>query len=58
MNADLKNIVESATGFVLGLFVVEAILKPAIRYYSKKVFAKVDEKLPWLPDFLSKTEDG
>jgi hypothetical protein len=57
MSADVRNILESAAGYTIGIFFIEALVKPAVRFYGRKIFAWLDLKVKWIPDFLSK-KDG
>ena len=53
-NTDLSFMFDAAVGGFVGIMVVETVVKPIAIVIGKFLLKKIDDKVKWLPDFLSK----
>lgn len=53
---DLRQILDSLMGYLVGMAFVETILKPWIVRLSKMALKNVDEKIDVVPDWLWESE--
>jgi len=56
---DLHNIFDSLVGFLIGMTLIEVVVKPILVRTGKAALERVDDHVSWVPDWLyeEKTTD-
>ena len=54
--ADLQQIFDSTVGFIVGMTIVEVLVKPTAIWVGKHLLRKADEKVDVIPDWLYKDD--
>ena len=44
-------------GYLVGMALVEVIVKPTIVRFSKKALSSLDDRVSWVPDYLHEEEE-
>ncbi len=44
-------------GYLVGMALVEVIVKPTIVRFSKKALSSLDDRVSWVPDYLHGEEE-
>ena len=54
--SDLNMMFDAFVGYLVGMALVEVIVKPTVVRFSKKGLAWLDGLFSWVPDFLHEEE--
>jgi hypothetical protein len=54
--SDLNMMFDAFIGYLVGMALVEVIVKPTIVRFSKKALSSLDARVFWVPDFLHEEE--
>ena len=55
--SDLNMMFDAFVGYLVGMALVEVIVKPTIVRFSKKALGELDDRVSWVPDFLHEDEE-
>ncbi len=55
--SDLNMMFDAFVGYLVGMALVEVIVKPTIVRFSKKALSSLDARVSWVPDFLHEEEE-
>jgi hypothetical protein len=55
--SDLNMMFDAFIGYLVGMALVEVIVKPTIVRFSKKALSSLDDRVSWVPDFLHGEEE-
>ena len=55
--SDLNAMFDAFVGYLVGMALVEVIVKPTIVRLSKKALGELDDRVSWVPDFLHEDEE-
>ncbi len=47
---------DALAGYLVGMTLVEVVVKPTIVRFSKKALGELDDRVSWVPDFLHEEE--
>jgi len=50
--SDLNMVFDAFVGYLVGMALVEVIVKPTIVRFSKKALGELDDRVSWVPDYL------
>ena len=53
---DLQLMFDAFVGYLVGMALVEVIVKPTIVRFSKKALSSLDDRVSWVPDYLHEEE--
>ena len=54
---DLHQIFDSLVGFLVGMTLMEVVIKPTLVRFGKKALGELDDRVSWVPDFLHEDEE-
>jgi hypothetical protein len=54
--SDLNMMFDAFIGYLVGMALVEVIVKPTIVRFSKKALGELDDRVSWVPDYLHEEE--
>ena len=54
--SDLHAMFDALAGYLVGMTLVEVVVKPTIVRFSKKALGELDDRVSWVPDFLHEEE--
>jgi hypothetical protein len=49
---DLHQIFDSLVGYLVGMTLIEVIVKPSLIRLGQKTLSQVDDRVSWVPDWL------
>jgi len=55
--SDLMQMFDSLVGYLVGMTLVEVLVKPLLVHYGKRTLGLVDDRVSWVPDFLHSEEE-
>ena len=55
--SDLNMMFDAFVGYLVGMALVEVIVKPTIVKFSKKALSSLDDRVSWVPDYLHEGEE-
>lgn len=55
--SDLNMMFDAFVGYLVGMALVEVIVKPTIVRFSKKALSSLDDRVSWVPDYLHEEEE-
>ena len=55
--SDLNMMFDAFIGYLVGMALVEVIVKPTIVRFSKKALSSLDDRVSWVPDYLREEEE-
>ena len=55
--SDLNMMFDAFVGYLVGMALVEVIVKPTVVRFSKKALGELDDRVSWVPDFLHEDEE-
>ena len=55
--SDLNMMFDAFIGYLVGLALVEVIVKPTLVKFSKKALSSLDARVSWVPDYLHQDEE-
>ena len=55
--SDLNMMFDAFIGYLVGMALVEVIVKPTVVRFSKKALGELDDRVSWVPDFLHEDEE-
>ena len=55
--SDLQLMFDAFVGYLVGMALVEVIVKPTIVRFSKKALYSLDARVSWVPDFLHEEQE-
>ncbi len=53
---DLQLMFDAFVGYLVGMALVEVIVKPTIVRFSKKALGELDDRVSWVPNYLHEEE--
>jgi hypothetical protein len=55
--SDLNMMFDAFVGYLVGMALVEVVVKPTIVRFSKKVLSSLDDRVSWVPDYLHEEQE-
>ena len=55
--SDLNMMFDAFVGYLVGMALVEVIVKPTIVRFSKKALGELDDRVSWVPNWLHSDEE-
>ena len=55
--SDLNMMFDAFIGYLVGMALVEVVVKPTIVRFSKKALSSLDDRVSWVPDFLHEEQE-
>ena len=55
--SDLNMMFDAFVGYLVGMALVEVIVKPTIVRFSKKGLGELDDRVSWVPNWLHSDEE-
>ena len=55
--SDLNMMFDAFVGYLVGMALVEVVVKPTIVRFSKKALSSLDDRVSWVPDFLHEEQE-
>ena len=55
--SDLNMMFDAFVGYLVGMALVEVVVKPTVVRFSKKALSSLDDRVSWVPDFLHEEEE-
>ncbi len=54
--SDLNMMFDAFVGYLVGMALVEVVVKPTVVRFSKKALSSLDDRVSWVPDYLHEEE--
>jgi hypothetical protein len=54
--SDLNMMFDAFIGYLVGMALVEVVVKPTVVRFSKKALSSLDDRVSWVPDYLHEEE--
>ena len=55
--ADLQQMFDSMIGFLVGMTLIEVVIKPTLVRFGKKALSSLDDRVDVVPDWLHSDEE-
>ncbi len=53
----LNMMFDAFIGYLVGMALVEVIVKPTVVRFSKKALGELDDRVSWVPDYLHEEQE-
>ena len=54
--SDLNMMFDAFIGYLVGMALVEVVVKPTVVRFSKKALSSLDDRVSWVPNYLHEEE--
>jgi hypothetical protein len=54
--SDLNMMFDAFIGYLVGMALVEVVVKPTVVRFSRKALSSLDDRVSWVPDYLHEEE--